>query len=121
MSELRFTIPDELVEQIARRVVELLHDRTPDPPPSSPWLSVTEAAEYLRCKPKRIYDLVSQQRLPARHDGGRVLICRDEIDFYLSGSADTPLTPAPNTLRLQGIVGGTRSTNPARRPARKRI
>ncbi len=121
MSELRFTIPAELLDEIARRVVDLLHDRTSDPAPSSPWLSVAEAAEYLRCKPKRVYDLVSQQRLPGHHDGGRLLLRRDEIDIYLSDPADTPLTPAPNTPRLQGIVGGTRSTNPARRAARKGI
>ena len=46
-------------------------------------LSVAEAAEYLRCKPKRIYDLCSQGRLPFEKDGSRTLIRRRSIDAYL--------------------------------------
>ena len=42
-----------------------------------------EAAEHLACKPQRIYDLVSQERLPFRRDGRRVLFRRSDLDEYL--------------------------------------
>jgi excisionase family DNA binding protein len=83
---------DELVERVAVRVAELLVDRMPAPADSSPWLNVEEAAEYMRCKPKRVYDLVSQRRLRAHRDGSRLLLHRDDLDAYLlegDGAADS--------------------------------
>jgi excisionase family DNA binding protein len=35
------------------------------------WLTVTEAAEHLRCSPKTIYRLVQQRRLRAAQIGGK--------------------------------------------------
>ena len=76
-----------LVPAIADRVADLLAERlTADA--RSPWLTVAEASEYLRCKPKRIYDLLSQRRLPAHHDGSRVLLRRDELDAYVTAASD---------------------------------
>lgn len=82
MSELQLTVSDELLETLAARVAELLAERMPSAPRDmSPWLDVTEAAAvYLRCKPKRVYDLVSQSRLPAHRDGSRLLFMRAKVD-----------------------------------------
>ena len=74
---------DDLIERVAGRVAELLADRLPPAPADSPWLDVDGAAAYLRCKPKRIYDLVSQHRLPAHRDGNRLLFRREELDEYV--------------------------------------
>jgi excisionase family DNA binding protein len=73
---------DALVEQVADRVAELLADRLPAPA-SSPWLTAEEAADRLRCKPKRIYDLVREDKLPVHRDGARLLFRRDELDEYV--------------------------------------
>ena len=51
-------------------------------------LTVEEAAEYLRCKPKRIYDLTSQRRLAFVKDGSRTLIRRDALDQYLADNQE---------------------------------
>lgn len=76
----RLDIPDALVEAIAERVVErLAADAGP-----SPLMRVEEAAEYLRCQPKRIYDLTSQRRLDFVKDGSRTLIRREALDHYLN-------------------------------------
>ena len=75
----RLDIPDELVEAVAVRVAELIGTRE-----TSPLLTVDEAAEYLRCAPKRIYDLTSQRRLDFVKDGSRTLIRRAALDLYLS-------------------------------------
>src|SRR5437016_1733022 len=80
-----------LAPAIADQVADLLLERLAEfSSARSPWLDVAEAAEYLRCKPKRIYDLVGQERLPAHRDGARLLLRRDELDAYLN-AADTLL------------------------------
>ena len=79
---------DDLVERVAGRVAEMLADRLAVPAPGSPWLNVEEAGEYLRCRPKRIYDLVSQRRIPAHRDGSRLLFRRDELDVYIMAAED---------------------------------
>lgn len=75
-----------MVPAIAEQVAALLAERTTDA--GSPWLTVPEAAEHMRCKPKRVYDLISQSRLPAHRDGSRVLLRRDELDAYLGGEPE---------------------------------
>lgn len=80
----KLDFPDDLVEAIAERVAERIGTAAP-----SPLLTVEEAAEVLRCRPKRIYDLTSQRRLEFVKDGSRTLIRRSAIDDYLN----TELTP----------------------------
>lgn len=72
--------PPELLEVIAARAAELVEDRAEA---ADLWMDVGESAEYLRCKPQRIYDLVSQARLEHRKDGRRLLFRRSWIDEYL--------------------------------------
>ncbi|HEY3971129.1 MAG TPA: helix-turn-helix domain-containing protein, partial [Solirubrobacteraceae bacterium] len=58
----------------------------PDRAPAvSPWLNVAEAAERLRCRKDRIYDLISLGKLHPRRDGRRVLLHRDDLDSYVEG------------------------------------
>lgn len=78
----RLDFPDELVEAIATRVAEL----TGTGSRPSPLMTVVEAAEYLRCQPKRVYDLTSQRRIDFVKDGSRTLIRRDALDKYLNES-----------------------------------
>jgi len=73
--------PAELVELIAARAAELVEDHVAAAP--EPWIGVDQAAEYLACKPQRIYDLVSQDRLEHRKEGRRLLFRRAWIDEYL--------------------------------------
>lgn len=80
--------PPDLVEAIARRAAELLreqhHPQVPD------YLATGEAADYLRRKPQRVFDLVSQGRLPVCKDGSRNLYRRVDLDAYLSGDGRRP-------------------------------
>jgi len=52
----------------------------------SPYLTVVEAAELLRCKRQRVDDLLSQRRLKRYKDGTRTLVSRAEVDEHLQGS-----------------------------------
>jgi excisionase family DNA binding protein len=109
---LQVAVPDDLLEALAVRVAELLAPVLAMPA-VSPWLDVAEAADYLRCKPKRIYDLISQRRIPVHRDGGRVLLRRDELDRYLAAdAADTPLTPPQKDGGLRGVRGEPRTVSP---------
>jgi excisionase family DNA binding protein len=72
--------PDDLAE-LAGRLAPYLTAA----PVGPEYLTVQEAAEYLRCKPKRVYDLVSQRRLAPRRDGSRLLFLRSDLDAYRAG------------------------------------
>jgi excisionase family DNA binding protein len=80
---IRVDLPDEVVDEITaevtRRVLAEL-GRTAD---ASPYLTVPEAADLLRCSRQRIDDLLSQRRLTRHKEGRRTLVSRAEIDAYL--------------------------------------
>jgi excisionase family DNA binding protein len=82
-------VPSELVEAVAERATELvlaelaeLHGPAAG---ESPFLSVAEAAAYLRAPRQRIYDLCSSGRLERVKDGTRTLIRRSDLDAHLNG------------------------------------
>lgn len=106
-------IPSNVVALDARQLIELadlVAERLAvNGGEQSPWLTVDEAADYLRCKPKRVYDLLSQQRLPRHKDGSRVLLHRAELDAYLAG---TLLTPGSNVALQSGSQSDGRMTDP---------
>lgn len=58
-------------------------------PPSSPWLTVRQAAAYAQCGPRLIYRAVADSKLrAARINGRRDLRLRPEwVDEFLAASA----------------------------------
>ena len=57
----------------------------------SPWLSATDAAEYLRCPLSRVRKLTMVGELPCERDGRRVLYHRQALDDYVrAGGSKTP-------------------------------
>ena len=72
---------EELVDaRVDRRLAEHEHANGIQP---SPFLSIVEAAEYLRCKRARIDDLLSGGRIPRVKEGSRTLLRRSDLDAYL--------------------------------------
>jgi excisionase family DNA binding protein len=84
MIELTVRLTDEQLAEIAERAAALI---PPGAPAVSPWLNVAEAAERLRCRKDRIYDLIALGKLHPRRDGRRVLLYRDDLDAYVEGRA----------------------------------
>jgi len=92
--------PDELVMQLVNAIASVIaakvHEQTapvqpapmnmPAPSPSAIYLTVNEAAELLRCKPQRIYNLLYERQIDRYRDGGRILIRRDEIESWVTGA-----------------------------------
>ena len=66
-------VAEEVAKAEARLRIEFEHPRP------SPYMTVAEAADFLRCKPQRIYDLRSARKLKAYSDGSRALISREEL------------------------------------------
>lgn len=83
VNRLHLDVPDQLIDLIAEKVADRIG------PGSNPneLLTVEEAAQVLRCRPKRVYDLCSQRRLNFLKDGSRTLIRRSAIDQYLEGGS----------------------------------
>jgi len=77
--ELPPELVDALVERVCSQVLERLRSEQGPPPAPSPYCTVTEAAEYLRCRPQRVRDLLSARRLTTCKEGSRTLLRRDEL------------------------------------------
>jgi excisionase family DNA binding protein len=52
-----------------------------------PYLTASQAANYMACDKRRIYDLTSSGRLRYVKDGSRLLIRQSWIDSYLESCA----------------------------------
>jgi excisionase family DNA binding protein len=80
---------DAFIDRIAERIVDRLGERwSPGSTVrfSSEILSVSEAAEVLRCKPQRVYDLRSSGRLPRTTEGGRAVVRRSDLEQLVAES-----------------------------------
>jgi excisionase family DNA binding protein len=106
---LSITVPEALVERIVERAVDkvlAILNRSADASASSPYLTVNEAAAYFRCKPQRVYDLLSAGRLTRHKDGRRVLIARAELGSYLAGSRPSRVVPVLSPTGRSGLGKG---------------
>jgi len=96
---------DEEIERIAERVAAIATARSQPAETASPYMTVPEAAAYLRCRRQRIDDLLSQGRLGRVKDGGRTLIARAELDAYLGRGAGASLLQAlPSSPSASGAL-----------------
>jgi excisionase family DNA binding protein len=86
MSRLRVEFPSDVIEALVEHVTEGVLKRLAEQPSGKrpEFLSVAEAADVLRAKPQRVYDLLSAHRLPRYKDGSRVLVRRADLDEYLA-------------------------------------
>jgi excisionase family DNA binding protein len=61
---------------------------TSEPQTNTPqFLTVEEVAEMLRLKPRTIYNMVSQRRIPFRKAGRQLLFAVGEIEEWTRSSA----------------------------------
>ena len=62
----------------------------------SPWLSISEAAEYMRVSERKVQRVISSGRLRSTTLGRRRLLHRDDLDAFMSattGEVVAPTTP----------------------------
>lgn len=86
---LSINLPDDVLEQLAQRVADILEERVaardPGQQRADRWLTVDQAAEYIGSRPQRVYDLRSSGRLTRHGDGARALVDRHELDQLIEG------------------------------------
>jgi excisionase family DNA binding protein len=84
---LQVTIPDALVDQLARRILRQLEQRqaASAAPAASPWLTFTQACLYLGLSRNALYKLTAARAIPCRKkQGGHGLrFHRDELDQWM--------------------------------------
>jgi len=83
--ELTIAIPGELIELVARRVVELLANANRRDVTESPWLTSKEAMAYMNVTEDVFYKLTAARAIPCRkRDRGQgFLFRRDELDSFM--------------------------------------
>ena len=116
---LSFPIPTQLLDLIVERVTDQVLERVQAEPesgaPPSPFMTVVEAAEFLRCSRQRIDDLLSQRRLTRHKDGARTLIRRAGCTV---GTVFRPDLRTSRIARARGRVLRVVSQSPKPRTAR---
>jgi hypothetical protein len=76
------SLPPEAIEQIAKRVAEILADRQPGEEDS--WLrGADRIAAYVDAPPSRVYALASANRIPLHRDGSALVARRSELDAWM--------------------------------------
>jgi excisionase family DNA binding protein len=82
--DLRLTLTGDQLAVLAEQVADVLEGRQAGAAPAAArWLSIDEAADYIRASRQRIYDLRSSGRLSRTGDGGRAVVDRAELDRLL--------------------------------------
>lgn len=76
------TLSSALIDRLAAQVADRLIVRTT--PPATPYLNVDQAAEYLACGKRRVYDLVEREAVVFFRDGKRLLFRRADLDAYVA-------------------------------------
>ena len=89
----RIELPNGALEALAQRAADIVIERLRDEHPNgSPWLSMAEAAEYLRVSKRQVQRLVSDDRVRSSFVGRRRLLHRDDLDKAATGEDVAPTT-----------------------------
>jgi hypothetical protein len=81
---------EQLVERLARRVVELQQAERFDAPrgEASPWMGIAKAAAWLDWPKQRLYKLSASGEIPHYKQEGRLLFHRGELESWLRRFAE---------------------------------
>jgi len=75
-------VPDEIVEEVARRAAAILAEK---PAAAEPWLNVEQAAAHMGISASQLYSLCSARRtngLPVTKEGSRNYFKASELDRW---------------------------------------
>jgi excisionase family DNA binding protein len=81
---------DLVADLVAAKVIDRLDAVSLADGQHDAFLDVEQAAAYLACDRRRIYDLVAQQKVEHYRDGKRLLFRRCDLDTYLTRVEATP-------------------------------
>jgi excisionase family DNA binding protein len=79
---------NELIDDVANRVADVLASREPVPEPATPWFTVEQAADYMQMSPDAIRASEKRGQLKAhRSETGRVRFLKSDLDAFLGSAA----------------------------------
>ncbi len=83
--EVQVTVPDALLDALAEQVARRLAQRLEQPQPTSPWLDMERALEFLPFSRDQLYKLTSAKAIPFRkkRGGQGLLFHRGELEAWL--------------------------------------
>lgn len=81
--ELTVVLSDAQVEAIAERAAELVREPLVELAPTSPYMTVREAADYWRSTQASVHDLLRRGKLQRHKAGSKVLLLRREVEAYV--------------------------------------
>ncbi len=87
MTQVVFTLSDEDLAALAKRIERMARDIAADQTRHSSWLDVPGAAAYLSTTQQAIRAAVKRGQLPGKRPNGRVLFTREELDRYVTRGA----------------------------------
>ena len=91
MTEITLTVPDAIIEAVADRVATIVKSEIgTTTTTATPYMTVAEAAEYLRWSKERIYKLTAARAIPHIKHEGRLLFRRSDLDAWLDGFREGP-------------------------------
>lgn len=90
-AEARAELDLYVAEQVARSLDGLQQ--------GTPWMSVTEGAEYLRLSPAMLRKLIASGKLEAHGVGRRRLVHRDDLDALVRGGGSGGSASHPRPRR----------------------
>jgi predicted DNA-binding transcriptional regulator AlpA len=85
---LNLSLPDELLDEIARRAAQLAAEQIATPATPERWLTADAAAEHLGISKSQLYTLTSQRQrngLPVTKEGSRSYYRASELDAWRAG------------------------------------
>ena len=80
--ELAVTLPDDLLDEIERRVTTRLRDEIGT---GSPWFTVAQAGDYLGITEQAMRGLLKRRQITAYRPNGRVFVSREDLDAWVRG------------------------------------
>lgn len=86
--QLNLSVLDELIEQLAQQIADHLQQREADRcagAAASPWLTFSQACEYLGLSRNALYKLTAARAIPCRkkQDGQGLRFQRAELDQWM--------------------------------------
>jgi excisionase family DNA binding protein len=99
VTELRLTLPEDVIERIAERAAELVLARLAERPETPAWLTLAEAADYLRVSRRQLERLLARGLLPSTTVGRRRLVRRADLDGLAAAGGTGPTVLATGRRR----------------------
>jgi excisionase family DNA binding protein len=107
VTDLRATFTPEFVDAIERLVDERVELRLREPGPGvsrndSPWLSISEAAAYMRVSERKLQRVIASGGLRSTTLGRRRLLHRDDLDAFIESDGGGGIAPTTPPRRRRG-------------------